>query len=92
LRLLIGQDIGLPYLIPLALKVLVDNPLVEGDLYEADLMLSVLRVPASFWASDMRSKRALKTILASLRARFHIEANIRKNRNMLRAIADFEAA
>ncbi|QIY76495.1 contact-dependent growth inhibition system immunity protein [Streptomyces sp. RLB1-33] len=32
MRLLIGQDIALPYLLPLALKVLRDNPMAEGDM------------------------------------------------------------
>ncbi|MET8168230.1 contact-dependent growth inhibition system immunity protein [Streptomyces sp. NPDC005329] len=31
LRLLIGQDIGLPVLLPLALEVLHDNPPAEGS-------------------------------------------------------------
>ncbi|WP_234375561.1 contact-dependent growth inhibition system immunity protein [Streptomyces sp. CB01373] len=37
MRFLIGQDIGLPYLLPLALEVLRDNPMAEGDMHEGDL-------------------------------------------------------
>ena len=33
LRLLIGQKVGLPYLVPLALDALEFDPLEEGDLY-----------------------------------------------------------
>ncbi len=31
LRLMIGQEQGLPWLVPLALKVLAQNPLLEAD-------------------------------------------------------------
>lgn len=38
LRIMIGQQIGLPYLIPLAIEELSKNLLVEGDFYEGDLL------------------------------------------------------
>jgi hypothetical protein len=50
LRTLIGQQIGLKYLIPVALKVLERNILAEGDYYEGDLLSSVLSVDVSFWS------------------------------------------
>lgn len=37
LRLMIGQQIGLEYLVPLALETLAINPFVEGDLYNGDI-------------------------------------------------------
>ncbi|MEU1180817.1 contact-dependent growth inhibition system immunity protein [Streptomyces sp. NPDC005820] len=33
MRLLIGQDVGLGCLLPLALGVLRDDPMTEGDMY-----------------------------------------------------------
>ena len=42
LRLLIGQNIGLPILLPEALKLLVRQPLTSGDLYEGDLLKAVI--------------------------------------------------
>ena len=42
LRLLIGQDVGLAHLLPLALEVLRDDPMAEGDMYEGDLLSAVL--------------------------------------------------
>ncbi len=42
LRIMIGQSIGLKYLIPIAIKVLDHNILAEGDFYEGDLLKSVL--------------------------------------------------
>ncbi len=48
-RLLISQRTGLVYLVPLALDVLSNNILAEGDLYEGDLFTSVARIPLMFW-------------------------------------------
>ncbi|MEU0087314.1 contact-dependent growth inhibition system immunity protein, partial [Streptomyces sp. NPDC006274] len=42
MRLLIGQSIGLPYLLPLAVEVLRENPMAEGHMYEGDLLSAVL--------------------------------------------------
>lgn len=49
LRLLISQQIGLVYLVPLALDVLSKNILAEGDLYEGDLLASLTGLPLTFW-------------------------------------------
>ncbi|MEO7715494.1 MAG: contact-dependent growth inhibition system immunity protein [Capsulimonas sp.] len=38
LRILIGQKFSLDYLVPLALMLLVNEPFVEGDYYEGDLL------------------------------------------------------
>lgn len=49
LRMLIGQEIGLQYLIPLALDILEDNLLVSGDMFEGDLLCCVAKVSRQFW-------------------------------------------
>jgi CDI immunity proteins len=49
LRIMIGQNIGLAYLVPLALECLHDDPFAEGDFYPCDLLVSVLRSDAKFW-------------------------------------------
>ena len=49
LRLLIGQDIGLPVLLPLAVEVLRDDPLAEGHMYEGDLLSAVLTRSSAVW-------------------------------------------
>src|SRR5690349_12082144 len=49
LRLLIGQRVGLPVLVPVALQALRSDPLVEGDYYPGDLLAAVLRIEPSFW-------------------------------------------
>ena len=49
LRIMIGQNFGLTFLIPIALEKLKPNILAEGDFYEGDLLKSVLTSEASFW-------------------------------------------
>ena len=49
LRIMIGQKIGLLFLVPLALEKLEQDPLAEGDYYPGDLLNVVLDVPATFW-------------------------------------------
>ena len=49
LRIMIGQNIGLHFLVPLALKHLHAYPLAQGDFYPGDLLVSLLRVETNFW-------------------------------------------
>lgn len=49
LRIMIGQNSGLAYLIPLALHFLSKNILAEGDMYEGDLLTNVLRSDKAYW-------------------------------------------
>lgn len=48
LRIMIGQHIGLDWLVPLALTRLYDEPFADGDYYEGDLLNAVLRLPDAF--------------------------------------------
>lgn len=43
LRIMIGQSIGLPHLLPRAAAVLEANPLAEGDHYPGDLLSAILQ-------------------------------------------------
>lgn len=60
LRLLIGQEIGVDHLLPLALETLRQNPFAEGDYYAGDLLVNVLGVSAAFWRqnADWQSEMA----------------------------------
>ncbi|MEH0972276.1 contact-dependent growth inhibition system immunity protein [Micromonospora sp. CPCC 205546] len=53
---MLGQQIGVPSLLPVAVQVLLRDPLAEGDHHPGDLLLNVLRLPASAW-SDFRTER-----------------------------------
>jgi hypothetical protein len=68
LRLMIGQESGLPYLIPLALEVLEKDLFAEGDLYEGDLLNAVLQVHPDFWKANRTHWESLNLLLSERRA------------------------
>jgi len=51
IRLGIGQQIGLPYLVPLALDPLWPDVFLEVAYFPGDLLTSMLRVPPEFWTA-----------------------------------------
>ncbi|MBX2905362.1 MAG: hypothetical protein KF744_04945 [Taibaiella sp.] len=63
LRIVIGQNQSLPILMPMALAVLRDNILAEGDLYPGDLLKSVLTVDAGFWNTHPDVKEEIMLII-----------------------------
>lgn len=52
LRIMIGQSIGLDYLIPLALETLKVDLFAEGDFFEGDLLKSILSIETAFWNNN----------------------------------------
>ncbi|WP_334541242.1 contact-dependent growth inhibition system immunity protein [Streptomyces sp. B21-079] len=66
MRLLIGQDVGLAYLLPLALEVLRDDPMAEGDMYEGDLLAAVLTRSPAVWNEWSELGRELGVIVSEL--------------------------
>jgi hypothetical protein len=63
LRLMIGQGIGLLWLLPLALVRLQQNLLSEGDYYPGDLLRSVSQVPDSYWREHLATLRNFVQLL-----------------------------
>ena len=55
LRIMIGQNISLPYLIPIATNKIQNNILSEGDFYEGDLLKSILESDTNFWKENRES-------------------------------------
>lgn len=60
LRIMLGQNIGSRYLVPIALDHLEAEPFAEGDFYPGDLLCNVLSLPRSFWLDhpDLRDRVA----------------------------------
>ncbi|WP_037357906.1 contact-dependent growth inhibition system immunity protein [Amycolatopsis orientalis] len=65
-RLLLGQHVGVPFLVPRALAMLEEDPLCEGDFYPGDLLASTLRVPLSHWRTNPDHLDRLERVLASI--------------------------
>lgn len=83
LRILIGQNIGLPFLMPLALERLEQNPLAEGDFYPGDLLCAALRVEADFWGAHAEERARLDGIVEGARKLAALESEI-----VVRALED----
>jgi hypothetical protein len=60
LRIMIGQRIGLEFLVPMALERLAENPFAHGDYYPGDLLMNLLRLPVDYWHKhpDLRCELA----------------------------------
>ncbi|MGW2256184.1 contact-dependent growth inhibition system immunity protein [Kitasatospora sp. NPDC001660] len=64
MRLLIRQDVGLAHLLPLAVEVLRDDPMAEGDMYEGDLLSAVLARSPAVWSQRPELARKLGVIVS----------------------------
>jgi hypothetical protein len=62
LRIMIGQNIGLQYLVPLALEHLRYDPLAQGDFYPGDLLKMVLSADARFWQNHPEWRKEVEEI------------------------------
>lgn len=49
LRIMIGQEIGVYFLIPIVIETLKENLFAEGNMYEGDLLKNVLEINTKFW-------------------------------------------
>lgn len=59
LRIMIGQKIGLKYLIPLAIEKLQENILSQGEFYKEDLLNAVLTVDSNYWKDNKENWRKM---------------------------------
>jgi hypothetical protein len=75
---MIGQQVALNRLVPLALDGLQPDPLVEGDYYPRDLLASVLRVDAAFWKRSPDLEVELRRLTKDLRERTQLEPGLRE--------------
>lgn len=64
LRIMLGQDIGSRYLVPIALGHLEADPLVAGDFYPGDLLCSVLSLPREFWTANPELRKQVAAVAA----------------------------
>jgi hypothetical protein len=62
LRIMIGQNIGLPHLMPIAIDVLNKESLAEGDYFPGDLLANVVRADPEFFASNAAIANQLAAI------------------------------
>jgi hypothetical protein len=78
LRIMIGQQIALKHLVPLALDRLQADPLVGGDHYSRDLLASVLRADAALWEWSPDLDVSLRDLIEELDERSELEPGLRE--------------
>ncbi len=67
LRIMIGQEIGLHFLMPLAIETLTKELFAEGDLYEGDLLKAVLEIESTFWDDHKTEWEELNELIKNQR-------------------------
>ena len=65
IRLLIGQNVGLKFLIPVALDLLREDLFMDTDFYNGDLLKYVMRVDNDFWDANNELNEELNDLLKS---------------------------
>jgi len=64
LRLVIGQGFSLDFLMPMAIGLLKQNILIEGDLYEGDLLANVIsKKTFDYWKNNKSDWRRVITLI-----------------------------
>jgi hypothetical protein len=64
---MIGQGIGLPFLMPLAVERLEEEPLAAGDYYPGDLLQAVLRADEEFWSCHLDSFQRVRKVVGRVK-------------------------
>lgn len=91
LRMMIGQSIGLRFLIPLAIETLEDHILAEGDFYEGDLLKAVLTSDRSYWKAEAGNWHTVVKLFRKNKQQLETAETTREIRcGWLEAFADFE--
>ena len=73
LRLMIGQNFSLLYLIPPAMEHLRKDIFTEGDFFPGDLLKNVLSVDAKFWTENKMLWEELNELIKDSRDKLAIE-------------------
>lgn len=66
LRTLIAQQVALPYVLPLAVRLLIEEPLLDAYFYEGDLLLAAVEAPSAAWSVLPELGERLRTVIKSL--------------------------
>lgn len=63
IRLLLGQKIGLKYILPLAMELIEKEPLREVTFFEGDMLCQLLRLDEVHWRDNEAEFEILKKIV-----------------------------
>ena len=63
IRCLIGQKIGLRFLLPIAVNILKNEPLIDITYFEGDLLLTLLRLDTSDWEDNQNELQLFNIVI-----------------------------
>jgi hypothetical protein len=86
LRITIGQSFSLEYLVPFAIEKLQENILAEGDLYDGDLLSSVLAADVAYW---QKNKKEWQLIVELFENKKHLLESSDQYRQLLKRFESF---
>ncbi len=91
LRIMIGQNFSLKYLVPLAIAALQKDILIEGDFYEGDLLKSVLTSDKDYWKTEVENWKIMCDLFQENRRLLETFETTREIRNgWLESFSEFE--
>ena len=85
LRMLMGQNIGNEYTVPLSLNILEKNHFFECDFYPGDLLVFAIHVETEYWVEHKEMYENLNRLVMKYNADFDI---INENRDVYEKISD----
>lgn len=65
-RVLIGQDVGLGFLMPMAVAEIEKDPLIKGEHYRGDLLAVILRASPQFFRQNPELRSRVERVLMRL--------------------------
>lgn len=72
IRCLIGQKTGLRFLLPIAVDILKNEPLIEVTYFEGDLLLALLRLDIKDWELNRNELKRFTIILQNNRSKIEM--------------------
>jgi hypothetical protein len=58
--------VSLPYVLPLAVRLLLEEPLLDACFFEGDQLLAAVHAPASVWALPPELGARLRAVITTL--------------------------
>ena len=86
IRLLLGQRIGVRFLLPKAIKILQSNILAEGDFYPGDLLSNVLRLKKDDWEHNLVLQQQFDSLLTASLS----EIQSCEDKKLMRQVEDYQ--
>ena len=90
LRMLITQDVGLKYLMPSAMHLLKQDPMLEADHYAGDLLCATMGVGSQYWSSAPHELVELKQLAHQAGELIACSSNPSHFRQVARSITQFQ--